>query len=177
MGKERIMKKLIVILLIISMFLTGCGIFDLNKWTVPQDTEFIELVNTLNTPEKICNYMQDNFTYQYHSLYAPSPYKLWLTKNGDCNDFATFGIFIANYHGYETYTIKVYYKNTFKTHLLGVYVEDMLSFSENWIYRHGYDNFRDIVIYDMRFRPPDWTWESYKVYDFDNTLIEKGVIE
>jgi len=166
------MKKLLILLILSIFLLSGCGIYNLNNFVVPDDTEFLKVIQELDTPEKICQYMVNNFTYQKHSFYAPSPYQLWLTKNGDCNDFATFAQFVANFHDYETYQIKIFYKNTTYKHMLAVYKENKYSFSDNWLYfPPTYNNFLEIVEYDCYLR--DKTWTKYIVYDYWNNLIEQ----
>ena len=44
---------------------------------MPDDLEFLEVVESLDTPEKICGYMKENFTYKLHPFYAPDPYTFW----------------------------------------------------------------------------------------------------
>ena len=116
------MKKLLILLILSIFLLSGCNvIYNLSNFVLPDNAEFLALVQELDTPQKIGDYMLKNFTYQLHTYYAPNPYQLWLTKNGDCNDFATFGMFIANYHGYETYLIKIFDKTLIK-HYISVYL-------------------------------------------------------
>ena len=166
------MKKLSLILILLTsiILLSGCGIYNLNCFTLPDDIEFLALIQELNTPKKICQYMADNFTYEAHAFYAPSPYTLWKTGRGDCNDFATFGIFIANYHDYETYLAKIYYKNTNYQHILAVYKENgYYTFSDNQYYNpygQSYILFSDIIqIYNG--------WLSYIIYDYDMNIVKQ----
>jgi len=94
------MKK-IILLIIILILLTGCsGIYNLNIFILPDDIGFMALIEELDIPEKICQYMADNFTREQHD-YPLTPYQLYITRKGDCDDFSNFAIFIANYHGYE----------------------------------------------------------------------------
>jgi len=141
---------------------------------MPDDLEFLTVIESLDTPEKICEYMKENFTYEPHIIYTLDPYTLWKTNKGDCNDFSTFAVFAANYHNYETYQIKIFFKDTLMFHTIAIYREDKLSYSDNWIYCYGYDTFKKVVIDDMKFRPSDLVWKSYKVYDYENNLIEVG---
>lgn len=175
---NKFMKK--IILLVLSLiFLTGCGIFDLNNFIIPDDLEFIAVVESLNTPEKICEYMKEDFTYQKYAFYAPSPYRLWLTKNGDCNDFATFGVFVANYHNYETYQIQIFWKDVIYRHWIAVYAEDEgLSFSDSQCYsfcfsKTYFKTFDEIVKFDCEYHT-DHKIKKYKVYDYDMNIIETG---
>ena len=150
--------------------MAGCGIFNLGNFIIPDDLEFIAVIESLDTPQAISNYMIDNFTYEKHGWYAPDPYTLWKIEKGDCNDFACFGTFVANYHGYETYQIEINY-GTIYIHYLGVYVEDMYSFTDNRKYHYGFNTFKDIVNESGKSR---LQWKSYKVYDYFRTIIERG---
>ena len=105
-----------------------------------------------------------------------SPYQMWLlnTKAGDCNDYATFAIFVANYHGYEVYQIKVhadYGSWIWIYHVLGVFVEDgKYNYSSNWkYYPIQVDTFEEIVNHHINL----WNIELYgfTVYDYDYNLI------
>jgi len=175
------MKKLFLILILLTsiILLSGCGIFNLNTFVLPDDTEFLALVQELDTPEKICQYMLENFTYELHSLYAPDPYTLWQTQKGDCNDFSTFATFIADYHGYETYQIKIFYKNSAMNHYLAIYKEKGLyNFSDNYYYFPvNYDNFSDIVLLDSQwiYNYYGYIWSKYTVYDYDNNIVEQVI--
>ena len=136
------MKTLVLILLLIA--LTGCGI--LNGFVMPDDPEFLAVVESLDTPAKICEYMKENFEYEYHML-GTDPYTLWKTRKGDCSDLAKFAGFIANYHGYETYKINIYFKNALVGHALAVYKENgKYTYSSNKNYHPiGVDTFKEIV--------------------------------
>jgi len=138
------MKILIVLILVI---LTGCGTFNLSDFIMPDDSEFLSVVESLDTPTKICEYMQENFTYKLHAFYAPDPYILWKLKEGDCNDFSTFAVFCADWHGYETYQIFIIFENNPMGHYLGVFVEDeKYNYSSNRIYHPiSVDSFEEIV--------------------------------
>ena len=165
------MKKIILFLILI-LFLSSCGVFNLNDFVLPDDIDFIETIETLNTPEKICAYMKDNFEYKAHAFYAPDPYTLWKTQKGDCNDFATFAIFIAHYHGYETYQIRIFYKNTFSYHVIAVFKENN---KYNFSHNQGYffvekTTFKEIVLRYFF----NYELKSYKVFDYDMNLIEQN---
>jgi len=165
------MKKLILIILL-TILLSGCGLYNLNWFTLPDDTEFLTVIESLDTPKKISDYMQGNFTYELHPFKAVDPYNLWITGKGDCNDFSTFGTFMANYHGYKTYQIKMYLQNTLYIHFLGVYVEGNYSFTSNQYYYCDFNTFREIV--EENCKHIAYECKSYKVYDYENNLIEVG---
>ena len=169
------MKK-IVLLIVILIFLTGCSslaIFNLSDFTIPDDELFIMTIDNLKTPEEICRYMADNFEYEEHPDITLSPYQLYLIKKGDCNDYMTFSIFIADYHEYETYYVLITFANERYKHSITVYKENKYSFSDYEMYfLPKYDTFLEIVEYDCFLRREKWT--EYIVYDYDNGLIEKG---
>ena len=157
------MKRLFVLLLII--LLTGCSFYNLDSFVIPDDTKFIEVIESLDTPEKIVDYMYDNFEVEMHSIYKPDPYTLWKTKKGDCNDFSTFAVFVANYHGYETYQASIN-----NDHAIAIYKEDNgYNYSSSRLYRLvEADTLKDCVLS----HPGEI--KSYKIYDYDNNLIEEG---
>ena len=166
------MKKLFLLSILFIFLLSGCDIYNLNYFTLPDDAEFLALVQELDTPQKICDYMSDNFTYKLHTFYALDPYILWQNKEGDCNDFATFGIFIADYHNYETYLIKVFNETSLR-HYIAVYKEyDYYSITDNQYYFLGFNNFKEIVNFDSEYMIPNRKWSKYIVYDYDMDIFE-----
>jgi len=166
------MKK-IILLISILILLTGCnGVYNLSNFIIPDDVEFTKVIEILDTPEKIGNYMLENFTYETHNFTAQSPYELFLSKKGDCDEFAKFILFIANYHGYETYQIELTFKTTSMTHWIGIYVEDKLSFTNNRMYYYGFDTFREIVEFGASQTGHEWS--KYTVYDYDMNIVETG---
>ena len=168
------MKKLAVILIVVllGVFLTGCGIFDLDNFITPDDAEFIACIERLDTPQKIGDYMLENFIYEAHIFYAPDPYELWKLKKGDCNDFMTFGIFVANYHGYETYQLEISYKGTIYKHYIAVYEEDnYYSVTNDKYYYSDFNTFGEIVKYNETLINKKWT--KYIVYDYWNKIVEE----
>ena len=165
------MKKILVILILI--LLTGCGIYDLTNFILPNDEEFTTIVVSLDTPQKICKFMEENFEHKL-TWTAYSPYQMWLlnTKAGDCNDYATFAIFVAHYHGYEVYQIKIHanYESLVWTyHMLGVFVEDgKYNYSSNWeYYPIQVDTFEEIVNHYIK----DIKLYGFFVYDYDYNLV------
>ena len=167
------MKK-VILLSIILIFLTGCGgLYDLNNFILPDDIGFLALIEELDTPRKIVDYMGKNFTYERHIFYTPDPYVLWKTKKGDCNDFSTFAVFIANYHGYGGYQIKLQ-GNGLNIHWLAVYLESgQYSYSNNTHYYY-------VQLNEFRYIVMDWhyknrlNWISYIVYDYNMNIVETG---
>ena len=155
------MKKYIIILILISLTLTGCGIYNLNSFILPDDLEFIQTIEELDTPEKIGQYIYNNFTYEAHPYNVLSPYSMWKTKKGDCNDISTFAIFVANYHKYETYQVLFYGKIN---HAIAIFVENgkYTYIDNNKYYPIDFrDNINNICKFDY-----------YKIYDYNMNLVE-----
>ena len=172
------MKKIILSIIILIFLTTGCsGLYNLSDFILPDDSEFLNVIENLNTPKEICQYMLDNFGYEVHPYKTFTPHELFLNKSGDCNDFSLFAIYVANYHGYESYQILItFYDWAFgcpMKHTIGVFKEEGgYSISEGKYYIGGFGRyrktFREIV---------DWNysedWKSYTVYDYDMNIVEE----
>lgn len=161
------MKKLIIIL-IIALLTSGCGFYNLNDFVLPDDVEFIKVVEELDTPEKIGNYMEENFTCE-SNLILLNPYQLFMTKKGDCDDFSFFATFISHYHNYETYQILIEFPlDTY--HMIGVFKEEnYYNISENMLYIECLcENFREIMNFYLYNK-----WISYKVYDYYMNIVKQ----
>ena len=158
------MKKLIIFLVCIFVF-SGC-IFGVTN-------EFMQLVYQLDTPIKIASWLEDNITHEIHDIpYAITPQQLYYSRKGDCDDMSGFGEYIADYHGYTTYEILIYYSDTLETHQIVVYEEERFSYMTNWTYVYGFDTFLEIVWDNDRMNP--YNWETYKVFDYEGNIIERG---
>ncbi len=172
-----VMKKILILLILSVFLLSGCGIYNLNFFVLPDDAEFLALIQELDTPEKIGDYMLDNFEYEPHPYILLTPYQLYITKKGDCDDFANFARFIAHYHGYETFLIKISYNNYAFNHYLAIYKENGLyNFSDNQHYfLVNYNNFYDIVLLDSQwvYDRYGYIWTKYTVYDYNNNIVEQ----
>lgn len=169
------MKKIIILLSIILIFLTGCGgIYNQGNFVLPNDIEFLNLIKELNTPEKTCKYMEDNFEYE-NNLVTLTPYQLLLIKRGNCDDFSNFATFFPHCNKYETWQILIefpfYEYEDHRYHMIGVFKEgDYYNISENMLYVECFcKNFRGIMNFYL-YRD----WISYTVYDYDMKIIEEG---
>jgi len=169
--------KIIILLIFISIFLTGCcGNFvcGLDKFVLPDDIEFVQLIAELDTPSKIGSYMWQNFVYEYHPYGLLTPYQLYKSKKGDCNDFSHFATYMAYCNGYEVYQIRIKFKNRNINHWLGIYKEGQYyTFSSNnFYYITRFLNFKDIVNYYCY--TASRVWREYEVYDYQSNIIEMG---
>ena len=137
------MKKIIGLILII--LLAGCS------FVMPDDTEFMELVKTLDTPMKISQYMFYNFEYEYQAMGRKTPYQLYVLRKGDCNDFSNWVYWIGKYHGYKTSQLELRFVGP--DHWLGIFdMGNYFIYTDNqFINTTGYDSIEDIVeSYDAR---------------------------
>ena len=169
--------QILILIFILNIFLSGCGykVFNLSDFVLPNDIEFILCIEKSDTPKKICDYMKDNFIYKETDFYVPNPYQLWLDKIGDCNDFATFAIFVANYHNYTTYQIFIYFKDIVKGHTIAVFTENgKYTYISNYLYVPiNSNNFKNIVLDYLDLSFVEHELDYYKVYDYNMNLIEK----
>jgi len=172
------MKKLFVLILtILTIIISGCtpAMFDMNSFVMPDDIEFMQTVEILDTPEKIGNYMENNFEYQMNLFYTLNPYMLFKTKKGDCSDFAKFGMFIANFHGYETFLTKIYFKGSIYYHEIAIYKEDgKYNFSSNNIYFPvNRNSLRECIrMYFYYYNQKGLKW--YEIYDYSSNYLMGG---
>ena len=171
------MKKLIALIMIILVanLLTGCGLYDLSGFVLPDDLEFLAVIEELDTPKKIVDYMQDNFEYEPHVFYAPDPYDLWKSKKGDCNDFVAFAQFVANYHGIKTWQILIYVKNSLFHHVIAVYEENgKYNYSNNKAYYPiQVSTFKEVVEHCFSLSD-EYEFKNYEVYDYKMNIVEVG---
>lgn len=96
-------------------------------------------------------------------------------KKGDCNDFSTFGTYIANYHGYKAYQIFIYFKEVTLGHVIAVYKENgKYNYSSNWEYFPiQANNFKEVVTSYFSF-DDEYELKNYEVYDYEMNLITEG---
>ena len=157
-----------------TFLLSGCSICNLSSFTLPDDAGFLAVIQELDTPEKICSYIKENFTYEPHVFSAPDPYVLWKMKKGDCNDTATFAQFVANYHGYETYQMRIYFKDTFISHIMAIFKEDgkYTYLNIKAYYSINVNTFEEVVFHFFNF-PCEYKLDYYKVLDYNMNIVEQ----
>ena len=91
--------NILFIFIFITFILTSCSGIQLD---VEYSSVFSELVNQLDTPEKLVAYMRDNFTEAWHEGHISySPEVFFNIKEGGCKELATFGSYVLEQHGYE----------------------------------------------------------------------------
>ena len=167
------MKK-IILLIVFLILLTGCNrVFNLCNFVMPNDLEFVALIEEKDTPQKICQYMEDNFECENNSV-TLDPYQLYCSKKGNCDDFSLYVIFGANWHTYKTWQIFIKFPfwvyETSEGHVIGVFKEgDYYNISDTTSYIEvNCKTFKEIMeLY------PDYN--SYIVYDYDMNIVERGI--
>jgi len=159
------MKKIIGLILIMLM-LSGCNVvYNYDNFVMPDDTEFMEVVKELNTPEKICRYMEDNFTPLEINPVCYNPYEMFCYKTGDCSDYADFSAFVANYHGYKIYQVHIFFEDC--AHLITVLkIDGKYNYIDWWNYFEvGTEKIDDVL--------NNWYGvKSYRVLDCNGNIIE-----
>ncbi|MFA5360816.1 MAG: hypothetical protein WC320_02545 [Candidatus Paceibacterota bacterium] len=172
----------LMILMMAATFLNGCccflgaenGWYDISNFVMPDDSEFIAEIEELTAPWLIAAYMETNFEYQLSGC-AKSPYLLWKTKKGDCNDFALFGVYVASYHGYDAYLVRIFFEDSDTRHWLGVYWEEVFglySYTSNQFF--SYYVLKDIGgVVENYCKIHQKNWMKYEVYDYRMNLVEE----
>jgi len=151
MAQRGQMYKVFIALLII-MFLSGCGIYNLDNFTIPNDIQFLECVAGLDTVPLIAQYMEDNFTYKIRPYNTLSPYGMWKIREGDCTDYGAFGVFAARYNGIEAYQVLIYYSDGTLNHINAVYkVEDYWVLTDSWVYHEKFLSINEAIIWHSNY--------------------------
>ena len=114
-GDNKIKRKcfFVILFLVLAIFLTGCsggGIVTLATET--EEGDFQEVVNSLDTPEKLVEYMAKNFKH-YVEVYGepPDEYNPYLPEDffyirvGNCEDFSAFSSYVLYQHGYNVFLL------------------------------------------------------------------------
>ena len=121
------MKKLFVlgISLFFCLFIAGCScvttppIISDNGGMDEYDSQFISLLDKLNTPLKLLNYLSTCHYEEHDGAYTP--YEFYIGKEGDCVDFGIFSCYILHYHGYNVYSVPIFFLNESAGHLLTIF--------------------------------------------------------
>jgi len=130
-----------------------------------EDPEFVNLVYQLDSPQKICQYIEKNADYKV--LFGPhSPYQSYLSKEGDCGDAAIFTSSIAHFHGYKSNMVRIEWTNS-EAHYIVVYdMGDYYTYSSNHLY---FSQSFNSILACVNHCTSDfgYTLSDYEVYDWD----------
>ena len=177
------MKKLLriglmamVLVLMLTIVAFAWTPFNLNTWILPNDFGFWTCLRDLKTPQEICQYMTDNFNYHVNKINY-SPYEQWLYKNGDCNDYVAFAMFAAHLKRYKTWQIYIAFTDDSAGHALCVYYEDGYTYSScQKYYPIHADSFISVIHHYLIQKGESLNYlHYYRVYDFENNVIEANV--
>ena len=140
--------------------LPGSGLYQ-------DDPEFVNIVNALDSPKKIVKYMEDNFNYKL--LCGPhSPYQTYLSKEGDCADHSVFACAIANYHGYECFSVRMCWTSSDMGHRITVYnMGEYYTYSSNDLYFGQRFNSIEECVNHCASIYIGYILSSYEVYNWD----------
>lgn len=121
------MKKLFVlgIALFFCVFFAGCiwvtppTIIPDNGGMDEYDSQFISLLDKLNTPFELLFFLSTCHYKEHDGAYTP--YEFYIGKEGDCVDFSIFSCYVLHYHEYNVYSVPIFFLNESAGHLLTVF--------------------------------------------------------
>ena len=121
------MKKLFVlgIALFFCLFFAGCSLVTAplvvsdNGGMDEYDSQFISLLNRLNTPLELITFLSTCHYKEHDGAYTP--YEFYIGKEGDCVDFSIFSCYVLHYHDYNVYSVPIFFLNESAGHLLTVF--------------------------------------------------------
>jgi len=103
----------VIFFLVLAIFLVGCsGGGITTPATETEEGDFQEVVDFLDTPEKLVEYMAKNFKH-YVEVYGepPDEYNPYLPEDffyirvGNCEDFSAFSSYVLDQHGYNVFLL------------------------------------------------------------------------
>ena len=166
---------LVVLFLILAVFLVSCG----SGIVTPTTTSFQETISSLDTPEKLSDWMLKNITYESGHyevwvetgiMYRATPEEIFESKCGCCAEFAIFACAVLEYHGHETkiFGISVA-SDPSQGHAVCVYRSSSLLYIINVGRIEGpYQTYRDIAFALNK------DWSEYYLYYSWSTYQELG---
>ena len=157
------MKKLFVlgIALFFCLFFVGCSwittllIVPDNGGMDVYDSQFISLLNGLNTPLELLNYLSTSHYKKHSGKYAP--YEFYIEKEGDCVDFGIFSCYVLHYHDYIVYSVPLLFLNESAGHLLTVF--EYKDTDADWYWGSRMDKYGIIDVSSL-FPSPSTTLDS-----------------
>ncbi len=103
----------VILFLVLAIFLPGCsGGGIVTPATETEEGDFQEVVNLLDTPEKLVDYMAKNFKHYVEVYGEPldgyNPYlpeDFFYIRVGNCEDFSAFSSYVLDQHGYNVFLL------------------------------------------------------------------------
>jgi hypothetical protein len=148
------MKKLFIlgIALFFCLFFVGCSwvttppIIPDNGGMDEYDSQFISLLNELNTPLELLNFLSTcHYNKEHNGVYTP--YEFYIMKEGDCTDFGIFSCYVLNYHDYMVYSVPIYFLNESAGHLITVF--EYKDTDVNWYWGSTLGKYGFIEVWDF----------------------------
>lgn len=132
----------------------------------PVSSEFDSIICSLDTPEKLEEWMRANIVYredEYFESDFTDVRTTYMRGYGDCDDYAMFASYVLEQHGHETWIISIYGENGYG-HAICIFENGYFTNSEL-----RYDDTAHITELIGQVCP---NWTGYSVYP-DNTLIRR----
>ena len=169
--KSKISLSVLIICLI--FVLVGCS-----GVVTPTTASFQETISSLDTPEKLSDWMLKNIEYESHYeiwvetgiIYRATLEEIFESKRGCCAEFAIFACAVLEYHGYKTeiFTISVA-SDPSQGHAVCVYQYSSLLYIINVGRIEGpYQTYQDIAFALNK------DWSEYHLYYSWSTFQELG---
>jgi len=139
--------------------ISGVGLYQ-------EDTQFVNLLYQLDSPKKICDYMEKYINYKV--LNGPhSAYQTYLSKEGDCADHAVFANNIAHFHGYKSNHVHIEWTNDIYHAIVAYDWGDHYTYSSTQLYVSQSFNSIEACVNHCTSRF-GYILSDYEVYDWDN---------
>jgi len=121
------MKKYFVLGMVIffCLFFVGCSwvttppVIPDNGGMDEYDSQFISLLDELNTPLELLFFLSTCHYKEHEGAYTP--YEFYIGKEGDCVDFSIFSCYVLHYHDYNVYSVPIFFLNESAGHLLTIF--------------------------------------------------------
>ncbi len=165
--KNPLIKIGLIVFLILALTISAFALYGVFDLTGYNSATVNSVMASYNTPTKIVGYMASNFSYVASPTVAYSPYQVYVQKWGDCNDFATYGIYCAyKVAGYPKGALKqIHIMHTDGTrHMLAVYATQ---YSSNQTIYSGFGGMATTAMVDHYDTTTDKTVRYAKLYSYD----------
>lgn len=175
--KSKILLSVFVICLI--FVLVGCsGVVSPITEATETTADFQETISSLDTPEKLSDWMLKNIKYESHYEiwvetgvnYIASPEEIFESKRGCCAEFAVFACAVLEHHSYEAEILSISVAaDPSQGHSVCVYQSSSLLYIINVGRIEGpYQTYQDIAFALNK------DWSEYRIHDSWSTYQELG---
>ncbi|MFC1955073.1 transglutaminase-like domain-containing protein [Chloroflexota bacterium] len=136
--------------------------------TIEVSAEFQEILSSLNSPQKLSQWMMDNIKYESHYelwketgvQYIDPPDETFENRVGSCGEFAVFACYVLKYHGLEAEILGITVESDpSKGHAVCVYQSSGSLYTINVGRIEGpFETYEDIAFDHHK------DWSKYKIY-------------